>query len=153
MTTYTAPSARTSGRRFAGLTMAGAAALSLFGAPALAEGPLLTPKTGVDVHYLTATDVDKIIGQVVQEAKARKKPATIAIVDRLGAVLAVYRMAGAPANLPIESNPRGPNAGPPLANGLSRTRRSTHHNHRTRPDATRGDHQGNHRRLSVDIAR
>jgi uncharacterized protein GlcG (DUF336 family) len=119
MTRYKAPSARILGRRFAGLTMAGAAALAMFSVPALAEGPLLTAKTGVDSQFLTAADVGKIIDQVVQEAKARKKPATIVIVDRLGAVLAVYRMAGAPANLPIETNPRGPNAGPALANGLS----------------------------------
>src|SRR5271167_3579699 len=105
MTRYRAPSARILGRRFAGLTMAGAAALGLFSMPALAEGPLLTPKTGVSPEYLTTADVGKIISQVVQEAKARKKPATIAIVDRLGAVLAIYRMAGAPTTEPIESNP------------------------------------------------
>jgi uncharacterized protein GlcG (DUF336 family) len=118
MTRYRAPSARILGRRFAGLTMAGAAALGLFSMPARAEGPLLTPKTGISPEYLTTTDVGKIIGQVVHEAKARKKPATIAIVDRLGAVLAVYRMAGAPANLPIEGNPNGHNA-TQLVDGLS----------------------------------
>ncbi|HMA48858.1 MAG TPA: heme-binding protein, partial [Magnetospirillaceae bacterium] len=125
MTTHGAPSARKRGRRFAGhrfagMAMAGAAvALGLVSAPASAEGPLLVPKTGIEKEFLTTTDVGKIIGQVVQEAQARHKPATIAIVDRLGAVLAVYRMTGAPANLPIESNPRGTNASPVLVNGLS----------------------------------
>jgi len=108
MTKQWALSARISGRRLTGLMMAGAAALGLFSASARAEGPLLTPKTGVSKEFLTTGDVGRIIAQVVQEAKARNKPATIAIVDRLGAVLAVYRMAGAPPNLPIEPNPKGP---------------------------------------------
>src|SRR5271163_4519207 len=108
MTKQWALSARISGRRLTGLMMVGAAALGLFSASARAEGPLLTPKTGVSPQALTAADVGKIIAQVVQEAKARNKPATIAIVDRLGAVLAVYRMTGAPPNLPIEPNPKGP---------------------------------------------
>jgi uncharacterized protein GlcG (DUF336 family) len=118
MTKPMAPSARILGRRFAGLTMAGATAIGLCSMPALAEGPLLTAKTGVDSQYLTTADVGGIIAQVVQEAKARKKPATIAIVDRLGAVLAVYRMAGAPATLPVETNPKGQNANE-LVDGLS----------------------------------
>jgi uncharacterized protein GlcG (DUF336 family) len=118
MTKHMAPSVRILGRRFAGLTMAGAAAIGLFSMPALAEGPLLTPKTGISPQYLTTTDVGRLIAHVVQEAKARNKPATIAIVDRLGAVLAVYRMTGAPANLPIESNPNGHNA-TQLVDGLS----------------------------------
>jgi uncharacterized protein GlcG (DUF336 family) len=87
-------------------------------ASARAEGPLLTPKTGVEKEYLTATDVGRIIGQVVQEAQARHKPATIAVVDRLGAVLAMYRMTGAPTALPVESNPKGTNANV-LVDGLS----------------------------------
>jgi uncharacterized protein GlcG (DUF336 family) len=98
--------------------MAGAAALSLAFASARAEGPLLIPKTGIGTQFLTATDVGKIIGQVVQEAQARHKPATIAIVDRLGAVLAMYQMAGAPTALPVESNPNGTNANV-LVDGLS----------------------------------
>jgi len=97
---------------------AGAAALGLTCASAHAEGPLLTAKTGVEKPYLSVTDVEKIIGQVVQEAQARHKPATIAVVDRLGAVLAVYRMTGAPAALPVESNPKGTNA-KVLTDGLS----------------------------------
>jgi uncharacterized protein GlcG (DUF336 family) len=98
--------------------MAGAAALCLACASARAEGPLLTPKTGIGTQFLTATDVGKIIGQVVQEAQARQKPATIAVVDRLGAVLAVYRMAGAPTSLPVEANPKGTNANQ-FVDGLS----------------------------------
>jgi uncharacterized protein GlcG (DUF336 family) len=96
----------------------GGAALGLAFASAHAEGPLLTPKTGVSKQFLKPADVGRIIAQAVQEAKARKKPATIVVVDRVGAVLAVYRMTGAPANLPIESNPTGPNA-TQLVDGLS----------------------------------
>src|SRR5271156_1480842 len=107
MTKQWALSARIAGRRFAGLMMAGAAAFGLFSASARAEGPLLTPTTGVSKEFLTTGDVGRIIAPGVQEAKARNKPATIAIVDRLGAVLAVYRMPGAPPNLPIEPNPKG----------------------------------------------
>lgn len=45
--------------------------------------------------YLTAGDVGKVIAQSVQEASAQNLPATIAVVDRVGNVLAVYRMNGA----------------------------------------------------------
>jgi uncharacterized protein GlcG (DUF336 family) len=106
------------GFRSAGLILMGAAVLAFLPAMALAEGPLLTPKTGISKQFLTQADVGRIIAQVVQEAKARKKPATIAIVDRLGAVLAIYRMTGAPVDLPIENNPKGPNP-TPLVDGLS----------------------------------
>lgn len=46
--------------------------------------------------YLAASDVQIIIAQAVAEAKARGVKATIAVVDRVGNVLAVFRM-GAPA--------------------------------------------------------
>jgi uncharacterized protein GlcG (DUF336 family) len=118
MIKHWALSARTKGRRFAGLMMAGATALSLACGPARAEGPLLVPRTGIGKEFLSATDVGRIIGQVVQEAQARGRPATIAVVDRMGAVLAVYRMTGAPTALPVESNPKGTNA-KVLVDGLS----------------------------------
>lgn len=47
--------------------------------------------------YLTAADVGKVIAQAAQEASAQNLPATIAVVDRVGNVLAVYRMTGARA--------------------------------------------------------
>ncbi len=83
-----------------------------------ASSPILLPGPSIVGTALTPTDVGQIISQVVQEAKARNKPATIAIVDRLGAVLAIYSMTGAPATFPIESNPNGPNA-TALVDGLS----------------------------------
>ncbi len=45
---------------------------------------------------LTIAEVNRILSQAVQEAQARGMPATIAVVDRSGNVLAVYKMTGAP---------------------------------------------------------
>ncbi|MCB2011082.1 MAG: heme-binding protein [Geminicoccaceae bacterium] len=46
---------------------------------------------------LVAADVDLILRQAVAEASARARPATIVVTDRVGNVLAVYAMPGAPA--------------------------------------------------------
>jgi hypothetical protein len=67
---------------------------------------------------LSADDVGQVISRVVQEATARQTPATMAVVDRVGAVLAVYSMTGAPAALPVASNAKGANA-TPLVDGLN----------------------------------
>jgi uncharacterized protein GlcG (DUF336 family) len=45
--------------------------------------------------YLTVTDVERVIALGVAEAQARGSKATIAVVDRVGNVLAVYRMGAA----------------------------------------------------------
>ena len=69
-----------------------------------------TPTTPYAVpaqESLSASDVEKILAQAIEEAVARNKPATIAIVDRVGNVLAVYAMAGAPTDLRIKSPPGG----------------------------------------------
>jgi uncharacterized protein GlcG (DUF336 family) len=55
---------------------------------------------------LTAADVQKILAQAIEEATARNKPAVIAIVDRPGNVLAVFRMNGAPTTLSIKTTNR-----------------------------------------------
>src|SRR5450631_587820 len=49
---------------------------------------------------LTVADVELVIAQGVAEAQARGAKATIAVVDRVGNVLAVYRM-GAAASRPV----------------------------------------------------
>ncbi|HEY3786516.1 MAG TPA: heme-binding protein [Steroidobacteraceae bacterium] len=49
---------------------------------------------------LTVTDVEQVIAQGVAEAQARKVNATVGVVDRVGNVLAVYRM-GAAASRPV----------------------------------------------------
>ncbi len=74
----------------------GAAAFLVFAAPAACRA-----------QALTTEDVGGIISRAVQEAKARKTPATIAVVDRQGAVLAVYQMSGAPGASYIANNPNG----------------------------------------------
>jgi uncharacterized protein GlcG (DUF336 family) len=53
---------------------------------------------------LTSADVGRVIAQAVQEAQGRSTPATIAVVDRVGNVLAVYRMTGARTTVTITSN-------------------------------------------------
>jgi uncharacterized protein GlcG (DUF336 family) len=45
---------------------------------------------------LASADVDTVTRQAINEATARGKPATIAVVDRLGNVLSVVQMTGAP---------------------------------------------------------
>ncbi len=53
-----------------------------------------TPAPG-PANFLTVTDVEKVIAQAVAEAQAQKAQGTIAVVDRVGNVLAVFRMNGA----------------------------------------------------------
>ena len=45
--------------------------------------------------FLETSDVDQVVAQAVAEASARNEAATIAVVDRVGNVLAVYKMTGA----------------------------------------------------------
>ena len=61
---------------------------------------------------LSVTDVQKIIAQAVGEAKARGAKATIAVVDRVGNVLAVYSMTGAKPTMTFPKDT--PTALPPL---------------------------------------
>ncbi len=60
--------------------------------------------------FLTTVDVEKIISQAVGEAQARGVRGTIAVVDRVGNVLAVFRMTGASASFTINSG-RGVSGG------------------------------------------
>jgi uncharacterized protein GlcG (DUF336 family) len=60
--------------------------------------------------YLTIADNEKIIAQAVFEAQARGVAATIAISDRVGNVLAVFRMNGADTQITIDSG-RGVSGG------------------------------------------
>ena len=52
---------------------------------------------------LSAAEVEQVIAQAVSEAKARNAAATIAVTDRVGNVLAVYRMNGADTGILIDS--------------------------------------------------
>ncbi|WP_353198053.1 heme-binding protein [Sandarakinorhabdus sp.] len=58
---------------------------------------------------LTVTDVQSIIARAAAEASARGLPAVIAVVDRVGNVLAVYRMAGARTTATTRANANGAN--------------------------------------------
>ena len=52
---------------------------------------------------LTIAEVQLVIAQAAQEATARGTPATIAVVDRVGNVLAVFRMLGAAPTFLVSS--------------------------------------------------
>ena len=58
---------------------------------------------------LTAAEVERIVAQGVAEAQARGLPGTFAVVDRVGNVLAVFRMTGANLNLSVPASPNGVN--------------------------------------------
>ncbi len=53
-------------------------------------------------NALTVEDVQRVIAQAVSEASARNARATIAVVDRVGNVLGVFRMTGAAATFTID---------------------------------------------------
>ena len=68
---------------------------------------------------LSASDVDRVISQAVAEASARGASATIAVVDRVGNVLGVFRMTGADDFVTVTSNHDLPGTGGgPVAGGL-----------------------------------
>ncbi|MCA1661745.1 MAG: heme-binding protein [Novosphingobium sp.] len=74
------------------------------GSPAPTPTPSPTPgSTQLFVppaqEALSVADVQRVIAQAVGEAQARGLPSTIAVVDRVGNVLAVFRMNGANPNL------------------------------------------------------
>ncbi|MCW3849462.1 heme-binding protein [Sphingomonas sp. LB-2] len=58
---------------------------------------------------LSVADVQNVIAHAAAEAQARGKPGVIAVVDRVGNVLAVFRMTGAPANAVTSPAPNGAN--------------------------------------------
>lgn len=92
-------------------------------------GASVTPDTGTDTSNpncngscanaasnLTVADVQQVIAQAVAEAQARNANATIAVVDRVGNVLAVYRMGDAATRVvTVTTTPTG---GTPISGGL-----------------------------------
>ena len=54
-------------------------------------------------RFLSVADVQTIMAQAVQEASARGTPATIAVVDRVGNVLGVFRMKDASDTVTVSS--------------------------------------------------
>jgi uncharacterized protein GlcG (DUF336 family) len=72
--------------------------------------PACTENCSTARNVLTSEDVERVIAQAVGEAQARGVRAEIAVVDRVGNVLAVFRMEGAPATIALSSG-RGVSAG------------------------------------------
>lgn len=61
------------------------------------------PQPVVADGFLTVDDVQRVIAQAAHEASTRKRVATIAVVDRVGNVLGIFRMNGAKTNFRISS--------------------------------------------------
>ena len=81
--------------------------------PAVSTTPVAATATPLyaapAAESLSVSDVKTILAQAIAEATARKRPVTLAVTDRVGNVLAVYAMAGAPATTHIPSPPSGVN--------------------------------------------
>lgn len=76
------------------------------GTPAGAEGAGAAPCDGncaAAGSFLTTADVERILAQGVAEAEARGIAGTLAVVDRVGNVLAVFRMTAAAGTVTITS--------------------------------------------------
>jgi uncharacterized protein GlcG (DUF336 family) len=67
---------------------------------------------------LAVVDVQKVIAQAVAEAQARNVAATIAVVDRVGNVLAVYRMGAKAARQVVIASALDSSANPTVHAGL-----------------------------------
>ncbi len=67
------------------------------------SGAVCTGQCASAFTSLTQADVERVIAQAVAEAQARHLPATVAVVDRVGNVLGVFRMNGAATTTTIRS--------------------------------------------------
>lgn len=79
----------------------------------LTPTPSVTSSTAVYAvpgqESLSVGDVQTVIAHAAAEAQARNLPAVIAVTDRVGNVLAVFRMAGARATATTSAAPNGVN--------------------------------------------
>jgi uncharacterized protein GlcG (DUF336 family) len=92
-------------------TSCGGGGSSIPAPPVVTPGPSPSPTptrlfSDPALVSLSSADVQKVLAQGVAEAQARGIKATFAVVDRVGNVLAVFVMNGAPQNIVV---PRGPN--------------------------------------------
>jgi uncharacterized protein GlcG (DUF336 family) len=71
--------------------------------------PDTPPYAAPAAESLSVADVEKILAGAIAEANARNLPAVIAVTDRVGNVLAVFRMNGARANAVASPAPNGDN--------------------------------------------
>ncbi len=74
-----------------------------------APPPATSPLFKAELRNLTTSEVETIIAQAVEEAQARSAPATIAVVDRVGNVLAVFQMTGAADMITVRAGPGSAN--------------------------------------------
>ncbi|MGA1371220.1 MAG: hypothetical protein ACO3Z6_06440 [Pseudomonadales bacterium] len=78
--------------------------------PLTSEQPSASPPTECDgscvtsESFLSRADVERVLAQAIHQASALGVDATIAVVDRVGNVLAVYRMAATSPAVEITSN-------------------------------------------------
>lgn len=93
---------------------------------AQSEGTDTTPGNcsggcGSTATSLTVTDVERVLAQGIGEAQARGVSATLAVVDRVGNVLAVYRM-GTPAARTVTITTQLGSGGAAVSGGLENIR-------------------------------
>jgi uncharacterized protein GlcG (DUF336 family) len=73
-------------------------------------GAIDPPPAGCDgscataASFLSVTDVENVLARAIAEAQARGALATIAVTDRVGNVLAVFRMTSAATTVTVQSN-------------------------------------------------
>lgn len=79
--------------------------------PGPAPAPTPTPTGGLytppAAEALTIADVERVMAQAIAEAQARNLPSVIAVTDRVGNVLGVFRMTGARATATTSAAPNG----------------------------------------------
>ena len=100
-------------RGFRAGSLAAVLALAACGGGSRNESPpgaVDPPPAGCDgscagpASFLTVAAVEGVLARAIAEAEVRNAPATIAVVDRVGNVLAVFRMTGAATSVTIASN-------------------------------------------------
>jgi len=72
--------------------------------------------------FLTTADVEQVLAQGISEARARNVNATLAVVDRVGNVLAVYRMGAAASRSVLIASSVDSSGNPTLHSGLDAIR-------------------------------
>jgi uncharacterized protein GlcG (DUF336 family) len=96
-----------------GFTLALALALAACGGGSTAESPpgaVDPPPAGCNgscagpASLLGVADIEGVLARAIAEAQAQGAAATIAVADRVGNVLAVFRMNGAPTTVTVQSN-------------------------------------------------
>ena len=82
--------------------------------PPVGGGGTPPPSTGglfdqPPAEALTSAEVQQILAQAIGEAQARSQPSVIAVTDRVGNVLGVFAMTGAPATTTVSTRQIGGN--------------------------------------------